>query len=417
MHDALITNNIIRNIKHLLDDIITSKYPIDKKLSYFFKNNKKLNQELRYIIVETVYNFLRYFFTLQKYAKDDNLFTMIGILWVYILKLDDHKYKFLYLKVIDFEYIKSIAENFHVDILELPEWSIDILKKQYSIDEIKKIDNSMRSEASINLRINTMKANIKEVAGILKQDNIIAEPTSYSAFGLTIQHKISLMGHKLFKNGVIEVQDQSSQIACMILAPRRGDMVVDFCAGAGGKALTLGMLMKNTGRIYAFDINQKRLDNLIPRLGRSGLSNIHPQVITSESDTKIKKLYNKIDKVFVDAPCSGFGTLRRSPELKLKHTLSSIKEFNQKQLSILTEASKLLKIGGRLVYATCSILTDENEEIVEQFLTNHPNFQLTTIDNTILNLPNFKQNKGYMTLLPHIHNTDGFFAALITRVA
>ena len=201
----------------------------------------------------------------------------------------------------------------------------------------------------------------------------------------------------------------------MLLTPNRHEMVVDFCAGAGGKTLILGMLMRNSGRIYAFDINQQRLDKFLPRLARSGLSNVYPQLISKENDTKVKRLYGKIDRVLVDAPCSGLGTLRRSPELKFRQNAQTVSELNCKQLSILTAASKLLKVGGRLVYATCSILPAENQQIVAKFLEQNSNFRLVNAAE-VLNIPQLSFPDGYLLLLPHLHDTDGFFAALIERV-
>src|SRR5665647_2670075 len=152
-------------------------------------------------------------------------------------------------------------------------------------------------------------------------------------------------------------------------------MVADFCAGAGGKSLALGALMRNSGRIYAFDVSDKRLFNLGQRLKRSGLSNLHSQLISSEQDPKLKRLNGKFDRVLVDAPCSGLGTLRRNPDLKWRQSPASVAEMRVKQASILESAATLVKPGGRLVYATCSVLTEENEEIVASFLSTHPQFQ------------------------------------------
>src|SRR5690606_28001541 len=156
---------------------------------------------------------------------------------------------------------------------------------------------------------------------------------------------------------------------------RRSDLVVDFCAGAGGKTLMLGAMMNSQGRLYAFDVSQKRLDRLKPRLKRSGLSNVHPLVIAHENDTKVKRLAGKIDRVLVDAPCSGLGTLRRNPDLKFRQSPESVAELVAKQAAILKSAARLVKPGGRLVYATCSLLAEENRDIVAAFLAAHPAFR------------------------------------------
>ena len=180
----------------------------------------------------------------------------------------------------------------------------------------------------------------------------------------------------MFEAGKFEVQDEGSQLLGFLVAPKRNEMVVDFCAGAGGKSLMLGAMMNSQGRLYALDISEKRLANLKPRLKRSGLSNLQPQLIAHENDQKVKRLAGKIDRVLVDAPCSGLGTLRRNPDLKFRQSPQSLTELTQKQSNILAAASKLLKKGGRLVYATCSLLHEENRGIVEAFLSSHPEFKL-----------------------------------------
>jgi 16S rRNA (cytosine967-C5)-methyltransferase len=219
----------------------------------------------------------------------------------------------------------------------------------------------------------------------------------------------------LFVAGKIEVQDEGSQLLGLLVGPTRHDTVVDFCAGAGGKTLHLGALMNSQGRLYAFDVSEKRLQKLKPRLKRSGLSNIHPQWIKSENDTHIKRLAGKIDRVLVDAPCSGLGTLRRNPDLKWRQSPQSILELTAKQAAILASAARLVKIGGRLVYATCSLLEAENEAIVRAFLEQYPDFSL-------LNAGELLQRHGiplvtgeFLKLNPADHQTDGFFAAVFTR--
>ena len=219
----------------------------------------------------------------------------------------------------------------------------------------------------------------------------------------------------LFKEGAIEVQDEGSQLLAQITGAKRGEMVVDFCAGAGGKTLALGALMRNTGRLYAFDISEKRLAKLKPRLARSNLSNVHPVVIAHENDAKVKRLAGKIDRVLVDAPCSGLGTLRRNPDVKWRQTEDSIGELNAKQISILNGAARLVKPGGRLVYATCSVLNEENEAIVTQFLASHDEFVLVRMQDVMAEQKIALQMDDYLKLLPNVHHTDGFFAAVLER--
>jgi 16S rRNA (cytosine967-C5)-methyltransferase len=179
----------------------------------------------------------------------------------------------------------------------------------------------------------------------------------------------------------------------------------------------LGALMNSQGRLYAFDVSEKRLSKLKPRLKRSGLSNMHPLVIAHENDTKVKRLAGKIDRVLVDAPCSGMGTLRRNPDLKFRQSPEGVAELVAKQTAILNAAARLVKPGGRLVYATCSLLTEENQQIVNAFLAAHTQF-------TALNCGELLQKQGItlecgteMQLWPHIHRTDGFFAVALERAS
>jgi 16S rRNA (cytosine967-C5)-methyltransferase len=175
--------------------------------------------------------------------------------------------------------------------------------------------------------------------------------------------------------------------------------------------------MRNTGRLYAFDVSEKRLAKLKPRLARSGLSNVHPVQIAHERDAKIKRLAGKIDRVLVDAPCSGLGTLRRNPDVKWRQQPQSIGELQAKQAAILNGAARLVKGGGRLVYATCSLLNEENEQIAEQFLQDHPDFALLPMTQVLLEQKIALDMGDYLKLLPHKHQTDGFFAAVFERKA
>jgi 16S rRNA (cytosine967-C5)-methyltransferase len=253
------------------------------------------------------------------------------------------------------------------------------------------------------------------VLATLNADGFNATPTPYAPNALRLEGRPSINRHALFLNGTIEVQDEGSQLLCHLLAPTRHDLVIDFCAGAGGKTLALGAIMANRGRLYAFDTSASRLKKMQPRLARSGLSNVHPQTITNENDIRIKRLAGKAERVLVDAPCSGLGTLRRNPDLKWRQSPESVARLVDKQTAILRAASGLLKPGGRLVYATCSLLAEENEAIVETFLAANPAFTLVDCDSV------FEQQKidlrtgKYLRLTPHQHGTDGFFGAVLTR--
>jgi 16S rRNA (cytosine967-C5)-methyltransferase len=219
----------------------------------------------------------------------------------------------------------------------------------------------------------------------------------------------------LFLDGSIEVQDEGSQLLGFLLQPRRGEMVADFCAGAGGKTLLLGAMMRSQGRLYAFDVDERRLARLKPRLARSGLSNVHPVRIDSERDTRIRRLAGKLDRVLVDAPCSGLGTLRRNPDLKWRQTPASVAELCTKQEAILAAAGGLVKPGGRLVYATCSVLEAENEVIVQSFLARFPEFVLCSAQEILARQEIAIDVGERLRLLPQHHGTDAFYGAVMER--
>jgi len=205
-------------------------------------------------------------------------------------------------------------------------------------------------------------------------------------------------------------------LLALLLGARRGEMVCDFCAGAGGKTLAIGAMMASSGRLYAFDVTEKRLVKLKPRLARSGLSNVTPQLIASENDTRVKRLAGKLDRVLVDAPCSGLGTLRRNPDLKFRQSPESVAELTQKQGAILRAAAKLLKPGGRLVYATCSLLPDENEAIVDALLA-EGGFTLLPVNELLAQNKIDLDTGPLLKLSPALHGTDGFFAAVMVKSA
>jgi 16S rRNA (cytosine967-C5)-methyltransferase len=298
---------------------------------------------------------------------------------------------------------------------DIPEWLWQKLSTQYGEAEALTIARSMHQPASLDLRVNTIKASREEVMQRFQSESTDISLTPYSPIGLRMTQKMTISRHPYFTEGKIEVQDEGSQLLAHLVAPRRGEMVADFCAGAGGKTLAMGALMRNSGRLYAFDVSEKRLSNLGQRLKRSGLSNLHSQVIVSEQDPKLKRLQGKFDRVLVDAPCSGLGTLRRNPDLKWRQTERDISELTAKQTSILDRAARLVKANGRLVYATCSLLVDENEVIAQTFLATHPEFSLVPA-NQILAQQNIALDTGeFLKLFPHVHQTDGFFAAVFEK--
>jgi 16S rRNA (cytosine967-C5)-methyltransferase len=274
-----------------------------------------------------------------------------------------------------------------------------------------RIAEGMLNAAPLDLRVNLARITREEARGRLAADGIDTEPTPFSPGGLRAAGKPAINQHALFRDGLIEVQDEGSQLLAWLMAARRGEMVADYCAGAGGKTLALGMLMRGTGRIYAMDTSARRLAALGPRAARAGITSVHSVVLSGERDARLKRLAGKLDRVLVDAPCSGFGTLRRNPDLKWRHGPQAVAELAQKQRAILGAACALVKPGGRLVYATCSILKEENESVADEFAHARPQFKALSCEALFAGQRIAVRTGERLRLWPHVHATDGFFAA------
>jgi 16S rRNA (cytosine967-C5)-methyltransferase len=410
---------ILGNAEEVLREILRFTSPADVTLSRYFKDHPRLGGRERGAIAECVYAVLRHksFFTdFAGTGASMRRLTLLGMAEAIGADslgglTEDETALLKRIKDIDRSLLppKKLAN--------LPDWLYDKFVAQYGEEETLALAAVLNTPAPLDLRVNSLKADRDKVIADLATAPIAAEPTPYSALGLRIWKKPALQNLPLFKEGAIEVQDEGSQVLAQLLGARRGEMVVDFCAGAGGKTLAIGAIMRNTGRLYAFDVSEKRLTKLKPRLARSGLSNVHPVVIAHERDAKVKRLAGKIDRVLVDAPCSGMGTLRRNPDVKWRQQPEGIAELTEKQASILDGAARLVKFGGRLVYATCSLLDEENEGIVQGFLASHPDFELVPMHKVLAEQRIPLEMGDYLKMLPHKHGTDGFFAAVLERKA
>ena len=393
--------------------------PADNLLSRYFRDHHELGMHDRGFIADTLFGMLRRRRLIEYLAGSASPRRLV---LAYLAKLSGPSLREIELLLSrdELKWLREIKVQSTDDLplaiqSEFPDWLMVKLKSFMPDAEILALGRGMQNPAPLDLRVNTIRTSREEVLHSLESEGITSQPTPYSPTGIRLKNKISLNRHALFLSGKVEVQDEGSQLICYLVAPRRHEMIVDFCAGAGGKALLLGAMMQNHGRVYAFDVSDKRLLNLKPRLKRSGLSNIHPQRIAHENDAKIKRLAGKIDRVLVDTPCSGLGTLRRNPDLKWRQSAQSIVELKQKQALILERAASLLKSGGRLVYATCSILPDENEEIVDGFLKGHPQFKQTHCGGILAQQSIALDAGASLRILPHIHRTDGFFAVVMEK--
>ncbi|WP_090128493.1 RsmB/NOP family class I SAM-dependent RNA methyltransferase [Limnohabitans sp. Rim11] len=396
-------------------------HPADAVVSRFFRDNRNLGPRERATLSETVFKVLRQKLLFEHMARSGSgakerrlaILGFAGPRDFVKSALNDTEKKWL-------DMCDSIqpGDLMSQHIHNLPDWLARPLKEQLG-DEFDALAKSFQEPGTLDLRVNDLNEKRAEVQKELTAAGIACEPTPFSPWGLRLQGKPSLAKVKAFERGAVEVQDEGSQLLALLLDAHRGEMVVDFCAGAGGKTLAIGAAMRNTGRLYAMDTSAHRLDALKPRLARSQLSNVHPAAIAHERDDRVKRLAGKIDRVLVDAPCSGLGTLRRNPDLKWRQKPEGIAEVAITQTAILDSAARLLKSGGRLVYATCSVLPQENEDIANAFSAAHPDFvQLPVLDElTRLKVANPQNlcSGQFLRLWPHRHGTDGFFAAIWVR--
>lgn len=425
-----ITRGLLDALADAAREVLRFERPADAVLSSFFRTRPNLGQHDRAFIAETVYALLRRKRLVElavaetgRARPDARALALAAAVRVRGLNLRELAGALRPGEVQWLEAVKGAARGplpLGVEC-DLPDWLIERLVPVFGADRLVRVAGALNQPAPLDLRVNAVKAERDRVATDLATDGIAASPTPYSPVGLRLKDKPALNRHPLFTSGAIEVQDEGSQLVCYLLAPRRGEMVVDFCAGAGGKSLALGALMRSTGRVYAFDVSEKRLAQLRPRLARSGLSNVHPHLMGSERDPRVRRLSGKIDRVLVDAPCTGIGTLRRNPDLKWRQTEAALAELASKQAAILRAAASLVKPGGRLLYVTCSLLEEENGAIVTDFLAGHPEFArvpaAVQLEGSGIALPPGAPADAFLRLRPDAHGTDAFFGALMERSA
>src|SRR3989344_2109619 len=334
----------------LIREVLKLDAPADSIVSYFFRKQKALGQRERHALAETAYAVLRQrllWAHLAQSGQGPQERRLALLAWQglpHVLKNGATPDELAWLArtaTIDRTQLQDKLRH------NLPDWLANRLREQLDDEGFWALVETFSASAPLDLRVNTQKAKRETVLEALAAAQIEAAPTPYSTIGIRIPGKPALQKMPLYTEGHVEVQDEGSQLLSLLTAPKRGEMVVDFCAGAGGKTLALGALMRNTGRLYAFDVSAHRLDNLKPRLARSGLSNVYATQIAHENDDRIKRLRGKIDRVLVDAPCSGLGTLRRNPDLKWRQSPKALEELKVKQAAILDSAARLLKPGGR----------------------------------------------------------------------
>lgn len=401
-----------------LGELLAFSAPADQALSRYFRRHRELGQRDRAFIAEASFAVLRRRRSLEAATGTG---AARALLAAALLRVRGFSGRALSGIVDDalIERIRASSAESLPDAVraDLPDWLWERLVAEHGRDDAMRIAQGLLNPAPLDLRINLARTGRDEVLARLAQDGIEAAPTRYSPCGVRLAGKPAINQHPLFRDGLIEVQDEGSQLLAWLLAPRRGEMIADYCAGAGGKTLALAMLMRGSGRVYAMDVSAKRLAALGPRAARAGVNNIHSIALSGDNDARAKRLAGKLERVLVDAPCSGFGTLRRNPDLKWRHGATAVTELSAKQRRILAAAARLVKLGGRLLYATCSVLRDENELVADEFQATHGEFRLVSCARLLMEQRIALDTGERLRLWPHLHGTDGFFAAAWERAS
>jgi 16S rRNA (cytosine967-C5)-methyltransferase len=412
----------------VLEKVANPRVPMDSCVGDYMRNRRYIGSKDRAEIVERVYNIVRHYARLgwwvEKLAIDDTPRNAV-ILWLALGEgIDAKRYKDLFdatqyapekLSDEEFALIEKIAGQAldHKDMpitvrCECPEELAPKLQEVFG-DDFEKEMSAMLKPATLDLRANIFLKTRAEVKASLVQDDINTQETPFSPWGLRCENKAFISKTKAFNKGWIEIQDEGSQMIAAVCDAKPGMQVLDFCAGGGGKTLALAAAMKRKGRIVAMDNDPRRLEKGKARFKKAFISDIiEVRPLSDEKNRKwLKRQKETFDVVLLDVPCTGTGTWRRNPDMRWNTYGPTLADLQTVQAEILDKACSTVKPGGRLVYATCSLLKDENENQIAAFLSRHPEFAIKPVDE--------KLGNPFMRLTPARHNTDGFFAAVLTR--
>jgi len=416
----------LQQVQAVLGQVLQWQEPADATLSRWLRDHPQLGMRDRGEVAESMYDVLRH---LRRYRQAAESGVGAATRRLAVLGLASQVGAEALGAVLDPAEADWLARVATIDAASLPfavrhslpDWLALALEGMPGADALAA---ALNQQAPFDLRANPFKiereALLPELTawyGERHPDDPPPQLTPWSPWGLRLRRRVALQQWQRFQDGSVEVQDEGSQLLALLVGPRRGEMIIDFCAGAGGKTLLLGALMRSTGRLYAFDVSATRLSRLTPRLARSGLSNVEPVAIAHENDTRVKRLAGKAQRVLVDAPCTGTGTLRRNPDIKWRQDPDGLAQLLELQGRILASAARCVAPGGRLVYATCSLLRAENQDQVRAFLERRPEFRLVPVAEVLANRSPLRPDGEMLQLRPDIHGTDGFFAAVLERTA
>lgn len=409
----------------LLSQCLQGAAPADRLMDRYFRSHPNMGSKDRGRVAEAVYACLRHrrLYAALAGSHEQDAPSLIAVHLVKDLGFSARALERLAPAMNAFalmEHLRSVdpAQLPFAVRHSLPDWLAQALLDALGPVEASALAEALNRPAPVDLRVNTLKVDRDTLARALASAGFPCELTPWSPVGLRRVNRAPLFSTQAFRDGWFELQDEGSQLIALLAAPRRRETIVDYCAGGGGKTLHLGALMENTGSLWALDVSARRLEKLRPRLKRAGLDNVRMLAIESEEDPRILAHIGQADRVLVDAPCSGTGTLRRNPDIKWRPL--ALAQLNRTQAGILDAAARLVKSGGRLIYATCSLLPQENEAVVCAFLAQHPEFKVIEVGSLLplpFTLPSPVTSEGFLRLFPHRHDTDGFFVAVLERRA
>lgn len=414
----------LQQVQRALGDILQWSEPADQAFSRWLRANPRLGARDRAEVAEAVFDVLRHLRRYRQYAQSGHGAASRRLAILGLATQVERTALEAVLEPVEAEWLQRVLAIDPASLpfavrFSLPDWLAEAL---LAMDQPEALAAALAQQAPFDLRCNPLKierdALLEELKAWMAErhpHDPAPEATPWSPWGIRLQRRLNLPAWNRFQDGSVEVQDEGSQLLALLVGPRRSELIIDFCAGAGGKTLLLGALMRSTGRLYAFDVSAGRLARLGPRLARSGLSNVEPVVIASENDTRVKRLAGKAHRVLVDAPCTGTGTLRRNPDIKWRQNPDELADLCALQGRILASAARCVAPGGRLVYATCSVLPAENQDQIANFLAKRPDFRLVPVGEVLANRSPLEASNDMLQLRPDVHGTDGFFAAVLER--
>jgi len=425
----------------LLDNIVKTTHPADRTIADFYRTRRYIGSHDRKWITEKIYGIIRNFILLKD--LEENCAPGLKALGVFLA----HEIRFASMtpgeivesygmlldtfrltgNKIDIEKFTACIRT-RLSILSdnpqnvfllnsFPDFFVDLLPSSVRQDVVL-LMSSLNHEAQVCLRVDTGKISREQAVASLAKEEIEASVSKFSPLGVYLPKRVNLNNLSLYKEGFVEVQEEGSQLVGLLVDPKKDETIVDACAGAGGKSLEFAALSGGLSKIFALDLEKDRLDKLKARANRSGYENITTIKVSDGDSEALARLIGEADKVVVDAPCTGSGTIRRNPDKKFRLTKMSVEKQSEYQKELLARYARLVRPEGLLFYMTCSIFEKENHSVIESFLESDQRFQLINASEMFSDskFSDLIEN-NYVAIYPHRHDMDGFFAAVMKRLS